>query len=118
MTRYGDRDAVIPGSEVEAPDGRTFIQGDTSTYLHVDLDPVERPDDYQQDYGQRRPAETTSVASKVNGRVVTPEVKSGSFSDVRFVSRVRDGLYWVVTYEAEGETWERRILASTREGNG
>lgn len=34
---YGQRDQVVWNSVQRAPDGRSFTQGDTSTYTHTDL---------------------------------------------------------------------------------
>lgn len=114
MTRYGDRDAFVPGSEVEAPDGRPFVQGDTSTYTRTELPPQTRPRGYRQDYGPTGRTQDTLIASKIGGKVVAPT--AGNY---RVVSRVEEELYWLVTYEdPDGDRHTIRHLRSTREGNG
>lgn len=114
MTRYGDRDAYVPGSEVEAPDGRSFVQGDISTYRRTELLAQTRPRGYRQGYGTTGRTQDTLIASRIGGKVVAPA--AGNY---RVVSRVPEELYWLVTYEnPEGDRHTIRHLRATREGNG
>lgn len=118
---YGDRDGVRFGQEVVAPDGRTFVQGDTSTYLEVPLERVDRPEGYRQDYGPRPlPAAAPTHGERVSGKILSPSHPE-DYHGFRILERVVSdcNLFWHITYaDPNGGYHEIRRLKSSREGHG
>lgn len=107
------------GATVTAPDGRTFIQGDTSTYLRTTLDPIQRPSQYRQDYGPRGVARQST--GEAIGHIVTPSSPRTDYLGFRLVLRIESecARFWYITYEDEaGERYETRRLRGSIEGNG
>jgi hypothetical protein len=94
-----------------------MTERDTSGYRKIDLPDAERPVGYRQDYGSR-PNQGPASAEKVAGKIVIPEAKD-AYHGFRVVSRVVEGLYWRIEYEApNGDRHTVRKLKSTREGHG
>lgn len=116
---YGDRDSVTPGAVVTAPDGRTFTQGETSTYRKVTLPDVPRPPRYRQDYGPR--PSIRSATGEALGHIVTPSNPREDYLGFRVTLRVESecGMFWDITYASEaGDVHQVRRLRHSIEGNG
>lgn len=121
---YGCRDSYDRDTEKElqAPSGRGFTQNRPETYARIDLDAVQRPSGYRQEFGPRkRPGNATQgTMHGESGRIVQPNShRPEDYLGFRVASRVRDGVHWVVTYEGpDGKSHTVRRLAATREGYG